>query len=92
MGRRGSGYISIDVDTVLDQVDDDHLLDEVAARDLSLPGRNEPTDMDMVREAYDELQRGRPLEARSILDRLLNPKWKTPKACADELGKLFGSH
>jgi hypothetical protein len=87
-----SSYVSVYVGDIIDELDDDDLLEEVAARKLSLPGKNEPTDLDMVREAYDELQRGRPLEARSILDRLLNPKWRTPKACEADLGRLLDRH
>jgi hypothetical protein len=72
-----AGTISIDVSEVIDEIEDDVLLEEIRARKLLVgsPG-DESTDVDIVREAYAELLRGRPSEALSILDRLLNPKWK----------------
>lgn len=82
MAKYRSGRITIDVSDCLDEIDDDDLLEEVHARKLNPASvASEQTDNEMVREAYAELLRGRPREAASILDRLLNPKWNTLKAC-----------
>ena len=89
MARRRSGYVQIDVSEILCELDDDDLLDEIASRKLTLAG-GEAYDQDLVREAYHELRGGRPFEAMVILDRLLNPKWKTVTGCAAEYAKAQG--
>lgn len=89
MARHRSGYVRIDVTEILDEIEDDVLLEEVAARKLSPARPGETVDLDILREAYDELQRGRVTEARSILDRLLFPKWKSPRACEQHLAKML---
>lgn len=81
MAKRRGGYISIDVDTVIDAIDDDVLLAEVQSRKLSINADGEITDLQMLRQAYDELRCGRSAEALTILDRLINPKWPTVDAC-----------
>jgi hypothetical protein len=47
-------------------------------------GYGEICDLDIVREAYDALQRNAMYEARAILDRLLFPKWKSLSKCSDD--------
>jgi hypothetical protein len=88
---RRAGYVRIEVEDVLDAVDDDDLLDEVRARKLSPASPGETVDLDIVREAFDELLRGRSVEARAILERLLFPKWKTRRGCETEYAGLFQS-
>lgn len=84
MARCRSGSVRVDVADVIDEIRDEDLLAEVKARDLSLPTINEPTDMDIVREAYEALLRGHAPEARCILDRLVFPKWKTVSAALNQ--------
>lgn len=81
--RRRSGYVQIDVQDMLDQLEDDDLLEELRARKLMVaqPGT---CDLDIVCEAYRELQGHRPDEARCILERLIFPKWKSAAKCDDE--------
>jgi hypothetical protein len=87
MARHRSGSIRVQVWEVIDQIDDEDLLHEVKTRKLILPSNtiNEPTDMELVQEAYEELLRGRGAEARSILHALIYPKWKNVRACTDAL-------
>jgi hypothetical protein len=75
MSRR-SGYVRVDISDVLNEIEDDCLLAELRARKLTPAGVGETVDLDIVREAYDELHRGDMIEARVILERLLFPKWK----------------
>ncbi len=91
MSRRRRGYITIDICDHIDEIDDDILLDEVKSRKLSTSEDGEGTDLDIVREAHEELKRGRSATALSILDRLLFPKWKSPQACEEQYKKLLGS-
>ena len=88
MARRRNGAITIDVCEVIDAIDDDDLLREVQNRKLIVGST--ATDFvpeDDIREAYEELRRGRPAEALAILDRLVNPKWNNIKACEMEFKK-----
>lgn len=89
MATRRTGYVQIEVSEILNEIDDDDLLDEVASRKLTLAG-GEAYDQDLVREAYNELRVGRAKEAAAILDRLLNPKWKSTADCAAEYFKTYG--
>ena len=82
--RYRRGYITIDVDEVLEEATDEDILEEVKLRNLSLSVEREATDRDLVEEAYVALQRGNILEARSILDRILFPKWGTKKECEEQ--------
>lgn len=85
--RRRFGRIEIDVTDLLDQVEDDDLLEEIKSRGID--AGIEHDGMDMAREAYNELLRGRSHEAMSILDRLLNPKWKSRDACSSALDTFW---
>lgn len=88
MGKRyRSNSITVEVDCTeaLDEIDDATLIEEVRERGL-IP-QLEDYDATLLRDAYDELLRGRPAEARSILDRLLNPKWPSVDACKDACKK-----
>jgi hypothetical protein len=91
--RIGQGInVQIDASELLAQIDDDYLLDEVASRKLSTQNDGQPLDIDLVREAYSDLLCGRVAAAQATLDRLLNPKWKTTKKCAQAFAqakKLF---
>lgn len=86
MGRKRSGYMSIevDLDEALDHVDDDTLMEEVKQRKLSL-GRDDFEPMDDLRDAHAALLRGRPAEALTIMERLINPKWQSTRLCEAEL-------
>jgi hypothetical protein len=86
MARRGSGYLSVDVDLgeALDACDDDMLLEEMKRRKLNL-GRDDFEPMDDLRDAHEELLRGRSAGALAILDRLIHPKWQSTKGCETEL-------
>lgn len=84
MARYRTVAVSIDVADVIDALHDEDLLSEVKARHLSLPTINEPTDIDIVREAYNALLRGSAAEARCILERLVFPKWKTVSAALNQ--------
>lgn len=86
MARRRNGYITIDICEVMDEIDDADLLEECRDRKLSIEP-NESADMDIVREAYAALERGHVAEAKSILDRILFPKWKSAKLAEQELAR-----
>lgn len=86
---RRSGYVRIDVGEIIDEIDDGDLVDEVKRRKLAID-TDAPT-MEMVQEAYEELRRGRPAEALSILDRLVLPKWKTSDAAKKAYDDMFRS-
>lgn len=79
--KRRSGLISIDVAMLIDQIDDGDIEDEFRARKLHLKVPDAPDAADDIRDAYEELLRGRPTEARAILERILHPKWRDPKDC-----------
>ena len=91
MARRGrrSGYIQIDVSDVIGEIDDDDLLAELHARNMTPALAGETIDMDILREAHVELSRGRVAEARVIIERLLVPKWRSPQQCEAAYKKLF---
>jgi hypothetical protein len=82
MARRRRGYMTVDVDLdeALEHIDDETLVEEVKERKLSL-GRDDFDPMDDLRDAHEELLRGRPAEALAILERLIRPKWRSTKAC-----------
>lgn len=86
MSRRRFGYVSVPVQDILDEVEDDDLLAEVADRGIS---QDLADGKEMVVEAYNELRRGRPLEALAILDRLLNPKWSSSDKCKTAYADFF---
>jgi hypothetical protein len=44
-----------------------------------------------LRDAHEELLRGRPAEALAILERLIRPKWKNTRACEIELNGFLAS-
>ena len=88
MKRCRSGSICIDVLDVIDHIEDDDLLGEVQRRRLIVGAPGDATDLDIVREAYDCLQRGKIVEARVILDRLLFPKWTAPQECQKQFDEL----
>lgn len=80
--RRSTGYMTVEVDLheALEHMDDEMILEEIKDRKLNL-GRDDFEPMDDLRDAHEELLRGRPAEALAILDRLLNPKWHSTKGC-----------
>jgi hypothetical protein len=80
MPRYRSGYISIDISEVLDEIEDNVLLTELHSRKLSPAEPGETVDLDIVREAYEALGRNNVIEARAVLDRLLFPKWKSRRS------------
>jgi hypothetical protein len=86
MAKRRRGYMTVDVDLneALDNIDDDTLLEEVKERKLSL-GRDDFDPVDDLKDAHEELLRGRPAEALAIIERLIRPKWKNTRACEMEL-------
>jgi hypothetical protein len=77
MARCKRGYLTVDVDIseVIDEIDDFDLLEEIKERKLSL-GRDDFDPLEDIRDAYNELLRGRMGEAKVILERLLMPKWR----------------
>lgn len=81
MSRRRSGTIEISFSEFIDELDDDDLLDEVHRRNLSTNADGETTDIEIVKEAYEAIQRGRLVEARVLLDRMLFPKWRCREDC-----------
>jgi hypothetical protein len=89
MARRRTGCITIEVTDFIDEVDDDTLLEEVKSRKLSTANEAyESCDLEIVREAYIELARGRTAEAKYILERLAYPKWQSKKQAELELARL----
>ena len=89
MARRGSGYMTVDVDLydALQSVDDEMLLTEMKERKLNLGRADfEPVD-DLLSMLVRNSLRGRPAEALAILERLINPKWHCTEACEAELAR-----
>ena len=88
MGKRRRGYMTVDVDLdeALEHIDDESLVKEVKERKLSL-GRDDFDPMDDLRDAHEELLRGRPSEALAILERLIRPKWRSTKDCEMDLAR-----
>jgi hypothetical protein len=86
MARRRRGYMTVDVDLgeAIDEMTDEMLLEEIKDRKLSL-GRDDFDPVDDLKDAHEELLRGRPAEALAILERLIRPKWKNTRACEMEL-------
>lgn len=89
MPRYRSGAIRIEVCDVMSEICDDDLLIELEHRKLRPAAVGETADLDIVREAYWALGRNRPAEARSILERILFPKWKSVPKCRDEYEKML---
>jgi hypothetical protein len=81
MGRYRSGIIRIDVSDVIEEIEDDDLVDELWRRRLTMGHSGHSIDLEIVLEAHDALVRGRPVEARRILECLLLPKWKNVAEC-----------
>ena len=79
--RSGSITVTVDVDDVLDEVDDEHLMEEAERRKLYKKGINGFDMFDEVEKAWRELLCGRSAEALSILDRIVNPKWASEQRC-----------
>ena len=74
--RWRSTTVTVDVDVDIDEFDDEVLLDACKARGLGVP-----SEMDSIREAHEALLRGRPAEARCILERIIVPKWQDREHC-----------
>jgi hypothetical protein len=72
--------VDVDLDEALEHIDDETLVEEVKERKLSL-GWDDFDPMDDLRDAHEELLRGRPAEALAILERLIRPKWRSIKSC-----------
>jgi len=87
MARRRCGYMSVDVDLseAIEHITDEVLLEEVEERKLTKAKGYDFEPIAEMRDAYEELLRGRPAEALAILDRLLNPKWNSIRACETDL-------
>lgn len=85
--RYRSGRISIDVyvSEVIDAISDEVLVEEVNERGLNVAANsNYEVDVEAeLHEAYEALVIGRAQEARAILERLIDPKWKSEKACEE---------
>ncbi len=88
MARRRRGYMTVDVDLseAIEEMTDDMLIEEINDRKLNL-GRDDFDPMDDLRDAHEELLRGRPAEALAILERLIRPKWSCTRACEAELAQ-----
>jgi hypothetical protein len=83
MPRLRTGYVQVYISDILDEICDDDLLAEVEDRKLG-----DYCDLDIVREAYELLQRNAIAEARGILERLISPKWGSPDKCAEQYEQL----
>lgn len=75
--------VDIDLDDVLDDIDDKHLLLELESRGLIATSQH--IEAALLRDAYDHLRANRAAAALAILDRLLfanvfEPAAKTPRA------------
>lgn len=85
MGKRRRGstinvYVDVDIYDVLSEIDDDDILEEVARRNLPQIAES-GIDTEFLMDLYEELNRGRLVEARVMLEREIFPKWKSPDAC-----------
>ena len=94
--RKSNGYVTVDVTVdiadVIEDISDFDLLEECRSRKLSVGDVGEAVDMDIVKEAYSALLRGHPAEAKSILDRIVFPKWRNTEAAQLQLkGQLNGN-
>jgi hypothetical protein len=83
--RRRSGTIEVMVDVevcnVIDEISDDDLLEEVSHRGLKVAPEVDPMiDDAFLNDLYEELRRGRTVEARVMLERFLFPKYRSLEA------------
>ena len=86
--RKRRGYIEVTVyaEDMVEQIDDEQLLDEVERRKLATSDNADG--MEIAKEAYDALCANRPAEAKSILERLVLPKWQSAKRCQSDYDQL----
>lgn len=89
MSRHRSGYVRININDVIGEIEDDCLLAELVSRKLTAAQPGETCDLDIVREAYDALLRGDRTEAQSVLGGLLFPKWKSASSCENQYKMLL---
>lgn len=83
MTRRSSisVHTHVDLDDIFYEIDDEDLLEELKSRKINVPKALVEDEMDLVRDAYQELRRGSLMDAAVILERLLYPKWKALDIC-----------
>jgi len=78
-----SAYVRIDLEDYVSELDDETIRDEFERRKLHI--QEDPCDLsEVMLDAYEELLRGRPTEARAVLERVLYPKWRTEQQCRSE--------
>jgi hypothetical protein len=73
--------VEIDVDDVLDQMDDKHLLREVKSRNLKAKG--EPDAREIVSSAINMIRTGRVADGVTLLEREFLPRWKDVADCEE---------
>lgn len=80
MRRRGTSSISVsvDVDVYLDDIEDDDIKAEYERRAIG-PTGGDGAAMDLIREAHEELLRGRPNHALALIERALFPTLIDPR-------------
>lgn len=73
--RRGRVSVEVEVSDVIDEIEDDHLIEEAKRRKLILPAdvSPQPYVKDYVQMAHEELMGGRAASALALLDRALFP-------------------
>ena len=86
MGRKGRGYMTVEVDLheALEEMTDDMILQEAEDRKLTA-GAYSFDPMEDLQEAHLELLRNRPAAALAIIERIIRPKWRSTQACEAEL-------
>lgn len=92
--RRGSTvnvYVDVDIYDVLSEIDDNDILEEVARRNLPQIAES-GIDTEFLMDLYEELNRGRLVEARVMLEREIFPKWKSPDACEKAFAAATGKN
>jgi hypothetical protein len=83
--------VEIDLDEIITDIDTKDLVKVLEARGLHIAGSKlEACDLDLVNEAISDLKRGDVGEALLTLERLIEPKWKTPSECLADFAKHRG--
>lgn len=87
MSRRVYVHVAVDVNDVLSEISDDDLLEAVELRELEKGGRPEELDQSALEQIHAALRSRDYEEATLICERLLFPKWPSPKLAAEALQK-----
>lgn len=88
MRKYRSRSVTVDVEVDLDQFDTKDLVEELRARECDLPM---PFKEELI-ELHDELRRGNSVNAMTLIERLIWPKWRSRDQCEIEFRQRQNAH